>query len=233
MLCPRCNSENDTGEKFCRHCGAPLVDTELFKSEEEIKKEEELKRKRQKNQNKEKQVQQNNTNRPKRTYSLIEKVYSRNYSKRILSLVKSVFILLIIIIAIYFISKYLLASVFQKANDYSVSGNKIPSVNYVLGDRKLKTVNYSIENMIFKTTYIYENVEKPRLDVINYVSYLKEKKNYEVIDGFDMTGESGKVIMITKSTTVLDDKIVVEINWTKNSINITTYHNKNVNKEVQ
>ena len=37
MLCPRCNSENELGEKFCRFCGAPLIDTELFLDPKEQK----------------------------------------------------------------------------------------------------------------------------------------------------------------------------------------------------
>ena len=42
MLCPRCNSENELGEKFCRFCGAPLIDTELFLDPKEQKRREKI-----------------------------------------------------------------------------------------------------------------------------------------------------------------------------------------------
>ena len=246
MLCPRCNSENDAGEKFCRHCGAPMADRDLFLSEKEKKKLEKEKQKKEKKVNlkkikisnfklktkKNEEHSSEDESKPKRTYSVNEETYHRNYTKMIISLSKSVFMLLVIIVMIYFVSGFILVSYFKNASNYSVSGNKIPTANYVLGDRKLNKVKFSFEGGSLKTKYIFENVDSPRKDVVSYVTYLIEKSNFRILGDYNTTVAEGSVKLGANSVNVPDDMVVVEIQWTKKTITIITSHSKSTIKTV-
>lgn len=233
MLCPRCNSENELGEKFCRFCGAPLIDTELFLDPKEQKRREKNRKKQQRLKEKDEQARrnatamvQNNGTVPKRTYSLIEKAYQRDYTRIILSLAKSIIILVILLAVIYFIFSFVSVKYAESTHNYSVSGNDIPSLNYVVGDRSIKKVKYSFDNHIFKTQYIFENISNPTNDILKYTAYLTSNNKYQIIKDFDPSLENGNAKLAVKSVSTFEDMIVLEINWTKNSYSIIVYKEK-------
>ena len=228
MLCPRCNSENDLGEKFCRHCGAPLIDRELFLDPKEKKKLEKQKKlqKKQELKNAKKNNYDPNVTGAKRTYSLSENAYRRSQTSVLLSLAKSLVILLVIIIGLYFLVGFILTKVYENADTYSVGGIKIPSANFVLGDRQIRKVKDSYKDKIFKTEYIFKNVEEPTTDIIKYISYLLENDKFEIINDFNPSFDTGSTKLATKSSKTFDDMIVVELSWTTKSITVTTYTTK-------
>ncbi len=230
MLCPRCNSENELGEKFCRHCGAPLVDEELFLSDKERK----LRKKEKKRQEKLKRKQEQKTysinvkQGPKKTYSLNEKAYRRDPARMAFSLFKSLIVLVIIIILGYYLGGYILKVVAEKTDHYSAGGTNVASVNYVLGDRPVKKVKYSYDNGI-KVEYQFDAVDNKGDDLTKYVSYVMEHNKF-LIEGneFNPSTENGSVKLYVQPTTLNSDKIIMEINWTTNAYSITLYKQKNI-----
>ncbi len=228
MLCPRCNSENEAGEKFCRHCGAPLVDTELFMSERERKiRKKEIKRL-EKQKEKEERLKNNPKGIiPKRTYTLNENAYKRNYTSMAISLAKSIAILVVILILVYFIGNYVLKIIAEKTDHYSVSGTNIASVNYVLGDRPVKKVKYSYDNGL-KVEYTFENIDNVSTDLNKYVAYLMEHNKFLIDDTFDLSLENGKTKLYAQPTTLNEDKIIMELSWTKNSYSFVLYKQKSI-----
>ena len=227
MLCPRCNSENEAGEKFCRHCGAPLVDTELFMSEKERKiRKKEIKRL-EKQKEKEERLKNNASRVPKKTYTLNEKAYRRNYTSMVISLAKSLTILVVILILVYFIGNYVLKIVAEKTDHYGVGGTNIASVNYVLGDRSVKKVKYSYDNGL-KVEYIFENIDNVSTDLNKYVAYLMENNKFLIDGSFDLSLENGKTKLYAQPTTLNEDKIIMELSWTKDSYSFVLYKQKSI-----
>ncbi len=225
MLCPRCNSENELGEKFCRHCGAPLVDTELFMSakekkqrQKEIKKQEKLQKKQ--------QQKKYSINVSKKTYTLDEKAYRRDPLRIVGSLVKSLIILIILIVLIYFGGGFVLAKITESTDTYSVSGTKVPSINYVVGDRTVKKVNFKFKNG-FKTEYQYINIDNKVDDLSKYISYLLTNNKFQLENEFNPNLDNGSTTLSVNPTTMNSDKIIVEINWTNNAYSLTLYKQKN------
>ncbi len=247
MLCPRCNSENEMGEKFCRHCGAPLADTELFMSpkekkirQKELKRQEKLKRKQEKAQEKKTytinvpdQKKVNTTgNGNTRTYTLNEKAYRRNPISMALSLFKSFIVLIVIILLVYYVGGYLLTVSAENTESYGIGGTRVPSVNYVLGDRDVTKVKYSYDKGL-KVEYTFENVENVSEDLTNYVKYLMEHNNYQIEGDFNSTLPNGTVKLYISPSTINSDKIYTEINWATNSYVVTLYKVKNQSPAIE
>lgn len=224
MLCPRCNSENETGAKFCRFCGAPLTDTELFIDPKELKRREKLKKTQERKMKKE---QSNAVNVPRRTYSLNEQAYQRNHLKPLLSIAKSILVLAVLLVCLYFLVGFISVKYAESSSSYSAGGNKIPSINYVLGDRDISKVERSYKEHIFKTKYIFKNVENRASDLIKYTGYLTGKSGYQFIEEFKIADETGITKLATKSAISSENMTVVEINWTKDSYTLTIYKDKN------
>ena len=222
MLCPRCNSENELKDKFCRFCGAPLYETEVFIDPKEKKRQEKILKKQERLNDKMKQKQ----NLPKRTYSLNENVHRNSGLNNLLSIIKSLIILAILIVVIYIIFNIISVKMAQNGNDFSVNGNKIPSINYVVGERKVEKVKRSFDNHIFKTEYIFIDIDKSTDDILKYISYLMDKNSFQIIKDFDPSLENGTAKIATNSQTKFEDMVVLEIKWEKNKYHIITYSTK-------
>ena len=227
MLCPRCNSENEMGAKFCRHCGAPLTDTELFMSPKEkkmqaknLKRQQKMLKKQQQNQNKINTVS-------KRTYTLNEKKYRRNYVSVFLNFIKSLIILAIVLVAGYYLGKFLLTKVAENTKNYTISGRYIPSINYIIGDRDVKEVKFTYDEKILKTHYFFENVANPTDDLNKYIIYLIENNDFEIIQDFNTTKEVGNGKIAIKAKNKNDITLVMDFNWTKDSYELIFYKDKN------
>lgn len=234
MLCPRCNSENDLGEKFCRHCGAPLVDNELYMSDKEKKFREKERKKQEKLQRKNSSgiSQQLQAKAQKKTYTLDEQAYRRDPTKMIMSLAKSLIVLLALIVLIYFGGGFLLKNISENIDNYHVAGTKVPSVNYVVGDRKIAKVSYSYDKGI-KTQYKFENVEDTKTDLIKYIGYVMEHNKFEIASNFDPSQDNGTVKLIIKSDSKNTDNVVLMIEWTKTTYTLTFYKEKNILNDVK
>lgn len=209
MLCPRCNSENELGEKFCRHCGAPLTDKELFSKTPDNSLSQRIMEK----------IIPSTSQKP---HSLNSKAYKRNNSSAIVSLVKSLIVLIILLIGFYYLAGFVLGKIAENTNNYSISGKDIPSINYVLGDRSVKKVKYSYDDKKIKVEYIFENIEEPTTDLVKYVSYLMANNKFELQTNFDPTEEGN----IKLAAIEAENKYIVDINWTKDSYSLVLYKDK-------
>lgn len=233
MLCPRCNSENEAGEKFCRHCGSPLTDTELFMSpqerkfrKKELKRQERLERKKQVksyNINVAKSNKKNNV--PRRTYSINEKAYQRNPLYLAGSLIKSVIVLIVIVLLVYFVGGFVLTKVAENTSNYGVAGIEVPSINYVLGDRTVKKVKYSYDKKLI-VEYMFENVENPTDDLSKYIAYLMEHNKFTIDGQYDSSLENGTVKLKYVPESENADTVIADINWTTNGYSLTFYKDK-------
>ena len=225
MLCPRCNSENDFGAKFCKFCGAPLTDSDLYKEKDALQK-------------KKRHLKKNNSIKPRsqrqprvtrKTYSLNEKAYRRSILGPIFSLIKSLIVLILIIIFVYFMAKILLVAIANNSNNYSIWGDSIPSVKYVVGDRKVKSIDYNYENKVLYKTYNFEESNNLANELTKYVGYLIQNNSYELLTDFNPSTASGKTILSSISSSEVESYNIIEISWNNNIFSITVYRNSDNN----
>lgn len=218
MLCPRCNSENDLGEKFCKFCGAPLTDTDLannLKEEKKAKKKKEVKIAKQKAAMPQRQS--------KRTYSLNETAYRRDRIAPLISLAKSLVILLVLIVAIYFLIMFILTKSANSTDNYSIGGDPVPSVKYVIGDREISKVKISYKGGVLSKTYYFKNMDDLANDLIKYVGYLMQNNSYEILTDFNPTIDNGSTKLVAPSTKAYGNVDVIEISWSGNECAFKMY----------
>ena len=224
MLCPRCNSENELGEKFCRHCGAPLVDTELFMSAKE-KKQRKKEIKKQEKLQKQQQQKTYSINVPKRTYTLEEKAYRRNPLRIVGSLLKSLVMLIVLIFLVYYGGGFILTKIAESSDSYPIGDVKVPSVNYVIGDREIRKVKFDFDDG-FKTEYQFTNIINRSEDLTKYISYLIKNNGFELTNEFNPDVDSGNITLVINPVNVNSDKIVMDISWTYNTYTLVLYKTK-------
>lgn len=218
MLCPRCNSENDLGEKFCKFCGAPLTDTDLvYNLKEKVKKQ------KQKRIKVPKQKIQRPNSQSQRTYSLDEKAYRRDKIGPIISLAKSLVILIILVIAIYFLAMFILTKNASSTDNYSIGGDSVPSVKYVLGQREISKIKYNYKDGVLSKTYYFKDMENLANDLIKYVGYLMENNSYEILTDFNPTVDGGSTKLAATSLKTYGSLDVIEISWSGKDCTMKMY----------
>lgn len=217
MLCPRCNSENDLGERFCKFCGAPLTDAVApVQEERKIRKQKPVKQP--------KAPREPRTQRtPRRTYSLNEGAYRRDHVGPIISIFKSILILLVLVVLIYFIVTAVMVKRAQSTDTYNIGGDKIASVNYVLGDRDLYKVKYGWEDGTLTKTYLIRNMDNMSEDLIKYIGYLIENHSFTLDGIFDPSQSESSIRLIANSASAYANVDVVEISWNDEECGIKMY----------
>lgn len=103
---------------------------------------------------------------------------------------------------------FMVASFFySKADSYKMGGIEIPSISYVLNERRsivrVETVGYS-------KTITYDSVDHPTEDIAIYVDYLLQHEGFELVES-EKIGEPSQRLTLHKEYTDLQAHIVIHI----------------------
>lgn len=214
MLCPRCNSENETGTKFCKFCGSPLVDTDLFLDQNTLKKRDKERKK------EEKKLERQNRRKEARPYRRpIFRIFFR--------FISSLILIIVLAIAGVYLLNFVNVKMSNDMDTYKAKGVSIPSIKYVINNREVTEVKYSYVNNIFKKSYVYGNVEDAANDLIKYVSYLMEHEKFELLTPFN-PAQPGSARLVAESTSTIGYLTVVDIDFTDSSYTITVYADQSI-----
>ena len=213
MLCPRCNSENEPGAKFCKFCNAPLKDLGITPTNVKVKNKNRF------------NLRRNHIQANGNVNDNSNKIYRRNKIGGIFSFLISFIILAIILVAIFFLCLLMINKLYENADNYKVGNDKIPSIKYILGSRELKNIDYKFNNATLERVYNYENVPDVTGDLNKYIAYLMQNQGFNLLSEFNNT-PTGSVKLAAVAQKAFEDVIVLEINWTENSYSLYFYNDK-------
>lgn len=213
MLCPRCNSENEPGAKFCKFCNAPLKDLGITPTNVKVKNKNRF------------NLHRNHIQANGNVNDNSNKIYRRNKIGGIFSFLISFIILAIILVGIFFLCLFMINKLYENADNYKVGNDKIPSIKYILGSRELKNIDYKFNNATLERVYNYENVPDVNGDLNKYIAYLMQNQGFNLLSEFNNT-PTGSVKLAAVAQKAFEDVIVLEINWTENSYSLYFYNDK-------
>lgn len=144
-------------------------------------------------------------------------------NKKILIVIATIAIIVILAECINIVVRKSKINKYTKADEYVVSGEKIPSVKSAVGEKKIKKYSHStMNNDILKLTFIDANKEDT---VKKYMDYLKDNGNYieMLIDDKNKRQiASPSEELITVETEITDDGFIVTIEVGAGSIKINS-----------
>jgi hypothetical protein len=109
----------------------------------------------------------------------------------------------------------------SKSDFYDLEGEKVPSIKYVLGERKISGYSSKISNSILYKQYTYYEIDSVIDDVQKYVDYLCNNESFKIIEAVNPNDVIGK-ISLSKNTSQVGKGIVIIIQYElgRYSINI-------------
>ena len=144
-------------------------------------------------------------------------------NKKIIIVVATIAVIAILAGCINLIVRKSKISKYTKADEYVVSGEKIPSVKSAVGEKKIKKYSHStMNNDVLKLTFIDSNKEET---VKKYMDYLKDNGNYiEMImdDKNKRQLASPADELITVETEITDEVFILTIEVGAGSIKINS-----------
>ncbi len=138
--------------------------------------------------------------------------------KKNLLLILSSFII-IIFVATFIVSIIVTKNV-SKLQYYNLAGDKVASVRYVLGERKVSSVSSKTTSDMLVKQYKYYNIEEVINDVQYYVDYLCKNEAFSVKSQNSNNIHEGKVTLYKKSI-VNGKDIIITIEYKERRYSIT------------
>lgn len=109
----------------------------------------------------------------------------------------------------------------NNTKEYKASGDYIPSIKEVLGNRTVISYKSTRKNGVYTQTYYYKNIDDVKGDLIEYTNYLRKVEYFKVLKSFDLNDSNNTSIYLGKTSHVDSEYIVLlDIEYTDNSYNI-------------
>lgn len=133
-----------------------------------------------------------------------------------------IIIAVLAIIAIVGISiVYFTVNKIKNADEYTASGDVIPSIKGVLGEvRNLSSVSTSIENGVTKTEYTYTDIANVNQDIYSYIMYLMSKNGFINTTDYDLSRATGS-LQLGASSVESGKVVLIDIDYSLKTYTIT------------
>ena len=141
--------------------------------------------------------------------------------KSLLSILVITLTFIVSVIIILFVSMIVSISKYKYANYYTIDKeDKIPSINYILGKRKLYYYkSYTKNNTPYKVLK-YKNIKNTKSDLSTYINTLRDDYNFVLTSDMNLSKDNGSIQLCSNS--VYKNKIIIlNINYNKNKYSIT------------
>lgn len=137
-----------------------------------------------------------------------------------LIVIASLFLVFLLFITVLFGITISTTSKLTNSDFIEIGNTQIKSIRSVVDTRKVSSYSFKKGKELESKCLEYKNVEKPKNDLITYLSYLRFEENYLVTKSYNLNNSSG-TLQIAKKVDNTNQLILIDITWDMNSYLIT------------